>query len=520
VISAACVTALGRRNGLAALVLLAQPWSVLAQGVACIDVRQVTLTGVQLLDESALQARMQPHLGCLSLPGLDQLLQDVTLAYVDAGYVAARAYLPEQDIGDGELTIEVVEGRVTDIEMTINGAPAVSEAKAAFPGMVGTPLHIRDLEQGLDQINRPPSLEATSELDAGPSTGDSVLVVAGKQDRPVQFTLTGDNKGASATGENTVGLNIGWDNPLGLNDQWTLALKRSGDGRVVLDDGPPLSRSITLSGSVPYGYWTFGLDYAWSDYITLLPGTLSPLESTGNSTSLTLSAKRVIHRDQVSKTTLSFDLKRKDAVNELLGTVIDVNSRILTTAELELSHTRPAFGGNLDLALAWRHGLGAKDRDGTPVEAAGDPWFNLITLSATLTKPVTLGTTKATWVASLRGQSSNDALFGSEQFSIGGFSSVRGTRESLLSSANGAELTNTLYVPLPVDVKPLSGATLIAGLDIGNVAGGGTLSGATLGLRLDGKRFSTDLTYSEILSHPDSLARPEGLFTLSGVLQF
>lgn len=86
------------------------------------------------------------------------------LAYGDAGYTAACAYLPEQDIGDGELTIEVVEGKLSAIVMRINGAAARSEARQAFPGMIGGPLYMRDVQQGLDQLNRLPNVRRQASL--------------------------------------------------------------------------------------------------------------------------------------------------------------------------------------------------------------------------------------------------------------------------------------------------------------------------------------------------------------------
>jgi hypothetical protein len=148
------------------------------------------------------------------------------------------------------------------------------------------------------------------------------------QTRPPSLTLSAGHRGATATGDRTLGVNIGLDNPLGLADRWGLSLKRSGEGRVIPDDGPPLSRSLTFSG---------------------------------NSKSLMLSVKRAIHRDQVLKTAVALRAKCKDAVNELLGTVIDVNSPILDTAELKLTRNRPVRDGNLDLSLSWRQGLRARE---------------------------------------------------------------------------------------------------------------------------------------------------------------
>lgn len=145
-----------------------------AQGFSCIRVGRIDLEGVRLLDEVALQRSLERRLGCVGLEGLDAILQEVTLAYVDAGYVASRAYLPEQDIGDGSLTVKVIEGVVSAIDLRIKGGAARHEAVAVFPGMVGGPLYIRDIEQGLDQLNRLPGIKATSELDAGAATGETV----------------------------------------------------------------------------------------------------------------------------------------------------------------------------------------------------------------------------------------------------------------------------------------------------------------------------------------------------------
>ena len=150
----------------------------------CVDVQEVELTGVSLLSEADLQAGFAGQLGCIGLEGLNALLESVTLAYVDAGYIAARAYLPEQDISDGSLTISVIEGSVSDIAITQNGLPAPLRAATAFPGMVGRPLELRRLEQGLAQINRLPSSDATSQLVPGGESGESIVAVEVVQGRP------------------------------------------------------------------------------------------------------------------------------------------------------------------------------------------------------------------------------------------------------------------------------------------------------------------------------------------------
>ena len=77
---------------------------------------------MHLLSARRIAGTVKPFEGhCLGLAQINGVLQAVTLAYVRRGYVAARAYLPEQDLSAGVLRVAVVEGRLAGI--TMNGSP-------------------------------------------------------------------------------------------------------------------------------------------------------------------------------------------------------------------------------------------------------------------------------------------------------------------------------------------------------------------------------------------------------------
>ena len=231
-----------------------------------------------------MQSGFVDHLGCLGIEGLNTLLEQVTLAYVDAGYIAARAYLPEQDLSDGSLTIAVIEGRVSEVVLRENGDPAMSRATTAFPNTVGRPVELRRLEQGLAQINRLPSSNATSQISPGAEVGDSIIDVNVAQTRPWRANVTVDNRGASSTGENNFGLTFGYDDLLGLNDQWILSYQRSmNPSPLAFGPDTPVGNAYSLAGSLPYGFWTFGISLSASDYVIDIPGLTDPIESTGQS---------------------------------------------------------------------------------------------------------------------------------------------------------------------------------------------------------------------------------------------
>ncbi|WP_375617248.1 POTRA domain-containing protein, partial [Bartonella sp. AP58NXGY] len=93
---------------------------------------------------------------CLGIAEINKVLKAVTKLYMKRGYIAVRAYLPEQDLRGGRLKIVVVEGQVEDITLEGHKVERQSQGEiiTAFPNLVGQPAHLRSIEQGLDQINR------------------------------------------------------------------------------------------------------------------------------------------------------------------------------------------------------------------------------------------------------------------------------------------------------------------------------------------------------------------------------
>ncbi|MEX3017919.1 ShlB/FhaC/HecB family hemolysin secretion/activation protein [Gymnodinialimonas hymeniacidonis] len=520
---------MNKRIAATAIVLAMGPSGALAQ--TCIDVDQVTLTGVTLLPEAPLQAEFAPFLGCVGLEALNAMLETVTLAYVDAGYIAARAYLPEQDLSDGELEISVVEGRVSEIVVAENGTPAPRRAVTAFPQMEGRPLELRRLEQGIAQINRLPSSDATSELLPGAEPGDSVVAVQIAQGPRFSGNISVDDRGTPSTGVYNFGTTFAYDNLLGLNDSWTLTYSRSMEpGALSFGPNVPVGNSYSLSGTMPFGFWTYSLSLSGSDYLIDIPGVTGPIESSGQSRTVRISAERLLSLSESGRLDAGVALQWADNENQILGARIDTSSRSLTRIEAYLRASNPLWGGQLDLTTTLRHGVdwfGAFDDDTAP---AGSPvaQYSAVLVDATWVRPWEVGEQIILLNSRLSGQYARQNLFGSEQFSIGGFSSVRGTRTSLLFGNSGASWTNTLSAPGVLDLGDGVTVTPYAGLDAGRVFGqsefgieGGSLTSYSVGATINFGTVTLDAVYSDILSAPDFAQAPDdGLFTLQARLTF
>lgn len=123
----------------------------------CHRVQHIHFQGAEHLPGSVKEKLAFSYQGhCLTLSRINRLMRETTNAYLKRGYVTSQAWLPEQDIAGGELTVAVSEGRVETI--SLDGQETLA-LKMAFPGLVGRVLNLRDIEQGLEQLNRPSRFE-------------------------------------------------------------------------------------------------------------------------------------------------------------------------------------------------------------------------------------------------------------------------------------------------------------------------------------------------------------------------
>jgi hemolysin activation/secretion protein len=485
-------------------------------GATCLEINRIRVDGVTLLDPGEIRKTAARWEGkCLDLTGINNVLEALTHLYMRRGYIAARAYVPEQDLSGGTLLITVVEGQLEGIRSP-DGSADTGQMKTAFPGITGTPVNLRDLEQGVDQINRLRSQNAHIDLRAGEAHGGSILDLTVTKTKPWWVSVSMNNHGGAATGRTQSRMEIGRDNVLGLNDEWTFGYQRSMKGGPLgFTETGPHSNGYNASVSIPYGYWLFGLDGNWTDYRTTLKTPEREVETSGHSKTLSAYATRVLHRDQVAKTWVTGRIARKSTDNFLLGAHIDANSRVLTVATMELGHSRRIAGGELTALAGFHQGIrafNALEDDPARTEDTPKAQFSKITGSITYGRPFKLGGRDMKFRSTLSGQWSNDLLFGSEQLSIGGPSSVRGTAESLYYGNSGVYLRNEISAPLAAPqnaklAKVIGRLEPYAALDVGHVPGSdskntkaGSAVGATVGIRNSGAQMKFELSYSNILA--------------------
>ena len=118
-----------------------------------VQIHTITLVGATKLSRYQQHFLTQPYIGPMGISDIKQLLADIQNTYIRLGYTTTKPYpKPDQDVSSGELVIMVDEGRIAGI-VDANGNQTLALGMA-FPFLDGKVLNIRDIEQGLDQMNR------------------------------------------------------------------------------------------------------------------------------------------------------------------------------------------------------------------------------------------------------------------------------------------------------------------------------------------------------------------------------
>lgn len=475
-------------------------------GPKCHPIAAIAIEGAPTLSEAVrreIGARFSGH--CLGVAEVEQILGEITKDYVLRGYVTTRAYLPAQDLAQGKLTILVLEGRVESVVLSEEARRSINPWNV-FPAPGGL-LNLRDFEQGIDQVNKLSSNNATLDIQPGEQAGASKVVVRNTPAAPYHASLSADNTGSEGTGRNQLGATFSTDRLLGLNELLLFTYRRSQPN----DNARKGSVSKSLSFILPFRYSTLSYAGSRSRFTSSvpLPGS-DPVAFQGVSQSDSLRAEHLVFRNQTTRQTLAATLTAKDSKNYLAGAFLGVSSRKLSVLDLDASTSTGLWGGALTLDLGYARGLdlaGAlKDADGLPGEAPRAQ-FGKIKYGASWLRPFQLGGVHATWNSTLSGQRARDVLYGSEQILIGGLYSVRGFVDNTLSGDNGWYLRNELafHPVLPLAQLPVR---LYAGLDYGRVsnraadARNGALAGMALGASISWKGMSLDVSTTRALREP------------------
>ena len=371
-----------------------------------------------LLPEAWLHAFAERQVGrTVSVRDLHALVDEINAEYAVRGLSTAQAVLPAQEIEDGVVRIDLVEGRLGQLE--VQSLQPVPDAflRRRVRLEEGAVVRTDWLRDDLVWINRTSDLQVRALLRPGAAVGESDVVLVTEAPAPRALSVFADNAGVDSTGRERIGVQ---------GQFWGLAGRSDAlMGSLAWSDGG-LEGRIGYSGLLGRRNGRLGLNLT-RNQISLVDGAYRDLDITGESTSYSLDYVQPWIASQAWMVSTQLGVGRSNSISEIMGVqVAEVDSTVLNAGVLA-SYRGDGFEWNLQQTVS---------RQTTDEEtAAGDSfttalgrtdWTQRIGQSAWLYR-VVLG-----WQFS-----GSERLPAGNLFQIGGIGSVRGYVRGALSGVQG-----------------------------------------------------------------------------------
>ncbi len=171
----------------------------------------------------------------LSAADLEELRDRLTRAYVSRGYINSGAVLPDQRFENGELTYRVVEGRLTEINVTGTVWLSPRYVRERLARSIDFPLNMNDVERGVQLLlNDPAIAQMNVELVPGLEPGEARLQVNVTERKMYSLAATVANSEPPNVGsvlgelDGVVRDLTGWGDVLGLRYGRTAGVNEGG----------------------------------------------------------------------------------------------------------------------------------------------------------------------------------------------------------------------------------------------------------------------------------------------------
>lgn len=380
--------------------------------------QSVTFSGNTIYDASVLNKALGDNTGkSYDLAGLKGLANIVTSYYREHGYPFARAFVPVQPMKDGNLRIEIIEGKYGKV--TANGDEKLATSAQQFLTQLQSESVIdsKQLERTTLLLDDLPGIKTTPIIRPGQMIGTGDLDVKVERDSRFGGEVGFDNYGNRYTGRNRAKASLHIDSPFMLGDQITVS-------GLYTEEDMWLGH---LGYSLPVGNSGLRANVGYAHTYYELGQEFSNLKANGTAKISNLGLTYPIVRSQQTNLSVAanYQYKRLNDQQDVAGTDNSKSSHSLPIT-LNFDHRDTWAGGGVTYGgISWTHGdlsldSGLRTTDRTTAKTAGS--YDKINLDLArlqmLPANFTLyGRVSAQW--------SNENLDSSESFGLGGANGVR-----------------------------------------------------------------------------------------------
>ncbi len=384
-----------------------------------ITVKEFRFSGNTLISSDVLKRVVAPYLNRpLDFALLQEAAASVGSAYREAGWVV-RAYLPQQEIDDGIVTIEIVEAVFGGTHFEGKHATRLSnetiEKYVVAVQNKYVPLSSAAVDRVLLLLGDMPGVQVAGRLSEGEDQAQTDLVFK-VEDKPVFSGDTSvDNSGSRSTGSEHVSANLRLNGPFAVGDQFV--------GSLMSSAGSDYAR-IGFTRPAGYQGWRVGGSASHMAY-RLIAADFLQLKARGISDTAGLEANYPIIRSRLNNLNFFLNYDHKSFNNE--ANLATVTRYSVDTMSVGINDNLTDSGGGINnFGLGWVHGR--VNLNGSPNQASDAATtktggsFNKLRYTANRLQPLN------DWLTayfSISGQLADKNLDSGEKFYLGGANGVR-----------------------------------------------------------------------------------------------
>jgi hemolysin activation/secretion protein len=409
-------------------------------------VREVRLVGNTVFTAAQLAEVTAPYTNReLTTEDLESLRLALTVFYINKGYVTSGARIPDQRVDDGIVTIEIVEGVLTRIEIEGLRWFRASYLEKRIALGAGPPLNIGPLQERLQLLQQDPRIQRlNAELLPGLKPGESELRVRVQEHRPYHAWLDFDNHQTPVVGAERGLATIAHDNLTGNGDAFSFQYGRSSGVNPIINSSYrlPVNRyDTTLVG-----------EYRRNDFL-VIEQPFKPLDITVDVEIIGVSIRQPIVKTLTRDFTIGLTGEHIYNKTFLLGETFDLipgsQNGVANVTAVRFFQEYVQRDESSVFSVYSRFSLGL-DALGATINSAEDvpdgqffSWLGQIQWAKRFDR----------WrgiqlIGRLGAQLSNDLLYPLEQMSVGGRFSVRGYRENALIRDNAVLASLEARIPV------------------------------------------------------------------------
>jgi hemolysin activation/secretion protein len=288
-----------------------------------VTIKQFKFKGNKVLSESDLQEAVAPLTNrSISITELKTCTDLVSALYRKKGYLASCS-LPEQDITEGVVLIEVVEAVFGGVKFDgvykrdfIRVKPAVIERFIEAAAPKGVVLNQDKLDKGILLLEGLAGIKVEHTLQAGQADGSTDLLLKVKDQPLFSSQVTLDNTGGRQTGREKLTAMLGLASPFGYGDSLNLTALHS--------QGTDYAR---MAYNLPVGAkgLQLGVNGTYMEYDVILADFASQ-KPNGYSSTLGLSAQYPWWRNKSTKVNIGLEADTKQFTNKSTPRDIETKS--------------------------------------------------------------------------------------------------------------------------------------------------------------------------------------------------